>query len=230
MAELDESIGRHCLEGGCHHFYRRDFYCRQNPRSFAWDAGGRFYSIGKDSYQNLKPTDRLAMKIDSEPVVEIDIVASGLTIYSRLMGHSIDLDSDPYLLPGLPRHVTKARIVRALEKGRLAQQWPAGTTNDTRRWPIGNVANRVLAHFPILADLMKSGLTTLDFQYWESCIMLGTMLHLLRQQEIVSLNMHDGLIVQARNVARAAQCLRAEFQLQIGCTPMLRTSPHIPGT
>jgi len=77
--DLNRFIASHDLEGGTHRGYRRIFNCGDDP-DFDWNKGGRLYSLGEDSYQRLKKEERLRMLIDGEPVVEIDVRASFLTI------------------------------------------------------------------------------------------------------------------------------------------------------
>ncbi len=47
---------------------------------FAWDRGGRLHAQPGGSYQVLGKERRRALTLDGEPVVEIDIVASHLTL------------------------------------------------------------------------------------------------------------------------------------------------------
>ena len=64
------------LTGGEHEGYIRVF------NNNSWKAGGRLYSVGgRQSYQQMHETERHKMTINDEPVAEIDIKASQLTIY-----------------------------------------------------------------------------------------------------------------------------------------------------
>ena len=67
--------------------------------------GGRLYSQHfTDSYQVMSAEQRLKMTINGDPVAEIDIRASYLTIFLSLHGIQLPED-DPYELPGLgPEH------------------------------------------------------------------------------------------------------------------------------
>jgi hypothetical protein len=84
IRELNEFLARFTLTGGTHYGYTRVF----NNRS--WRAGGRVWSAGEYSYQQMRETERLKMTINGEPVAEIDIKASQLTIYPAMIG---DLDA-----------------------------------------------------------------------------------------------------------------------------------------
>ena len=66
------------------------------------------------------------MTINSEPVAEVDIRASYLTIFLSL--HGIQLpDGDPYELPGLgPEHrnAVKQWMVATFGSSKLIMKWP----------------------------------------------------------------------------------------------------------
>ena len=94
------------IRGGTHGGYVRIFNMGDDP-SFDWNKGGRFYSPGEDSYQQLSKEERLRMTINGSPVVELDIRASYPTILFALCGRSEELPADPYNLPDLPRSVVK---------------------------------------------------------------------------------------------------------------------------
>jgi hypothetical protein len=94
--ELNAFLESHTLEHGTHRGFFRG-YNNGDVEGFAFNKGGRLYSAGEDSYQNL--TDRLAMKIDGEPVAEVDVRASYLTILYAI--HQRNFEGDPYVLPPL---------------------------------------------------------------------------------------------------------------------------------
>jgi hypothetical protein len=75
IRELNDFLARFEITGGEHYGYIRVF----NNQS--WKKGGRLYSPGDGSYQQLKEEQRHKMTINGEAVVEIDIKASHLTIY-----------------------------------------------------------------------------------------------------------------------------------------------------
>ena len=78
------------LGGGEHNGYIRVF------NNLAWDKGGRLYSAGEHSHQQMADTERVKMTINGEPVSEIDIKASHLTIYHAMVGEPLKGSGDPY--------------------------------------------------------------------------------------------------------------------------------------
>jgi hypothetical protein len=91
------------LQDGIHRGYIRVFNNGDNPK-FDWNMGGRLYSYGEPNYQQMDRSDRLRMTINGEPVCEIDIRASYLTIFHASYGDDFfDASDDPYDVPGLGR-------------------------------------------------------------------------------------------------------------------------------
>jgi hypothetical protein len=64
IRELNKFLVGFTLSGGEHEGYIRIF----NNRS--WNAGGRLYSLGGRSYQQMHETKRHKMTIDGEPIAE----------------------------------------------------------------------------------------------------------------------------------------------------------------
>jgi hypothetical protein len=114
VKDLNEFLARREIEGGTHRAYRRIFN-EGDREPYRWDKGGRLYSIGEDSYQTLKKEQRLAMMLDDEPVVEIDIRASYLTLLHGLKGAPFNAaERDPYEVEGVPRSVVKAWVTMTI--------------------------------------------------------------------------------------------------------------------
>jgi hypothetical protein len=95
VRDLNNFLDNFEIGGGLHRGYIRVFNQGDHP-SFDWNKGGRVYSQGDDSYQRLKQDQRLRMTIDEEPICEIDIRASYLTIYHAHFGLPLDAKRDPY--------------------------------------------------------------------------------------------------------------------------------------
>jgi hypothetical protein len=91
IKELNEFLACFELTGARHEGYIRIF------NNGSWAKGGRLYSPCEDTYQLMPETKRLEMTINGEPVAEIDIKASHLTIYHAMVGEPLDGLSDPYV-------------------------------------------------------------------------------------------------------------------------------------
>jgi hypothetical protein len=134
---LNAFIAQFDIRGGTHHGYIREFNCGDHP-SFAWDLGGRLYSLGDESYQGLSADERKLMTIDGQPVIELDIRASALTIFHGQRRQRLDFaaNPDPYTLPELsdtPRDLVKAFITATFGNGQSQRGGLRRPRANTRR-------------------------------------------------------------------------------------------------
>ena len=107
------------------------------------------------------------MTINGEPVCEIDIRASYLTIFHALYGERLDLTKDPYTLRELgpeARDVVKMWITASFGNNAPLMKWPRELVAKYRErtgatlgkhYPAMKVADKVMQAFPLLARLAK---------------------------------------------------------------------------
>jgi hypothetical protein len=212
-----------------HYGFHRIFNQGDQP-GFAWDKGGRLYSMG-DSYQNRKAAHRSRMRLNGEPVVEIDIRASHLTILHARLGEPFDPSAqDPYWHPDIPRHVMKGWMVMTLGHDKFHRAWSSDMTRDYRAktggrlgkdHPIRLVREKALESIPILYGWQSCPLRWGDLQYIESCAVVDTVHQLAIENSIPALPVHDSIIVPDSKKAIAASVLRANFEKHVGVEPML---------
>jgi hypothetical protein len=79
IRELNEFVATFDLTGARHDGYTRIF------NNLSWEKGGRLYGDGAGNYQQMPEAKRHKMTINGEPVAEIDIKASFLTIYHAMV-------------------------------------------------------------------------------------------------------------------------------------------------
>jgi hypothetical protein len=145
VKELNEFLDKADIRGGIHRGYVRVFNNGDDP-TFFWSLGGRLYS-GDDSYQHVQRSERLRMTLNDEPVCEIDIRASYLTIYHAIHRAKLDLTNDPYVLPKLgqnARAAVKAWFVTTFGSPKHISRWPKDTKKDYRE-----ETGRDLSEYPI---------------------------------------------------------------------------------
>jgi hypothetical protein len=194
IIDLNAFINKFTIVGGKHHGYIREFNCGDHP-TFAWDLGGRLYSVGDESYQGLSADERKLMTIDGRPVIELDIRASALTIFHGQKGQPLDFEANPgpYTLPKLsdtPRDVVKNFIMASFGMGQLPARWPQKQARDykeetgqslSKQHPISQVPSAVARAYPLLAELRRDDATPplwAKLMYLESEAILTTMLAL----------------------------------------------------
>ena len=188
IQELNEFFAKQTLRGGMHHGYTRIF-SNGDDKDFRWNKGGRFYSQHYPSYQVMSSQERARMKINGEPVAEIDIRASYLTIF--LSTHSIELDAnkDPYELPGLEREhraAVKSWMVATFGNTKPIRRWPPRMVQKSpalNQYRVSTITEAAFAMYPALKTWGQPNprghiLGWADLMYLESAIMFSTMLDL----------------------------------------------------
>src|SRR6266436_6247692 len=152
IKELNSFMDRFIIGGGVHRGYIRVFNVGDH-RSFSWNLGGRLYSQGEDSYQQMPGAERLNMTIDGEAVCELDIRASYLTIFQAQRGQPLDLSNDQYVLDDLgekARDVVKTFIAVTFGSSQFPDRWPPEAVRDheerTRKKAKGKGENLKVAY------------------------------------------------------------------------------------
>jgi hypothetical protein len=222
---LDRKLG-----GGVHRGYICVFNNGDDP-GFDWDKGGRLYSQGHNNYQQMSGSERLKLTIGGEPVCEIDIRASYLTIFHALHGEQLSPVNDPYNLPGLgeeARATVKAWFLATFGHDRHLKKWPKKMVSDYREetgkalgkaYPIRSLRDQVIKAYPVLArwgepfDGRKLGWA--ELMYREASAVQAAMFT-LKDHGIASFTVHDSLIVARSAVSLAVDCLAEEYHRVAG--------------
>ena len=201
---------------------RRIFNEGDNP-SFNWNLGWRLYGVGEDSYQLLKKVERAKIKINDEPVVELDINASYLRILHGIRDIPLPKSKDIYAIEGIDRALVKAWVSSTLGHTGFHKSWPAKIMSDLKKAGIltgrettyPSLQPKVLAHLPVLSDWPECGIRWSHLMYEESEAMIAAM-ELLRSQDIAALPVHDSLIVPQSKKLIAKDALESTFQSRFG--------------
>src|SRR6516162_8831138 len=117
---------------------RHEDHRQAQALKFDWNMGGRLYSYGEFNYQQLDRSQRLRMTINGEPVCEIDIRASYLTIFHALYDEPFDPTNDPYKVAGLgpeARDVVKMWITASFGNNAPITKWPTELVAKYREVP-----------------------------------------------------------------------------------------------
>lgn len=230
IRELNAFLAQRIISGAMHRWFHRTFNMG-NEEGFAWNKGGRLYSDGKGSYQNIPRFERLKMTIDSKRVCEIDIRASYLTILHALyhVPFQVSADVDPYQIAGIPRNAVKAWCtVRFGTKG-ARTRWPTeaiekyAEDNDganLRKYKIRDVEREVCQKFPLMGRWCELKETWADLMWLESEAVVSTVILLMRSG-VPSLPVHDSIIVPASTEPMAKDILSNNYSHVCGVTPAL---------
>jgi hypothetical protein len=195
VMELNKFLDTFQLRGGIHRGYIRVFNCGDD-RNFDWNLGGRLYSQGgeEDNYQRLSQDKRLEMTIDGEPVCEIDIKASYLTIF--LAWHDQQVMGDPYAIQGLPRDVVKKYFVVAFGNDGKTKRWSSEQVSKYREetgrklgsdYPLKMIGEKVRAAYPVVERIAEHRHVWAKLMWLESVAVVTTMQRLMREYGVPSL-------------------------------------------
>jgi hypothetical protein len=234
VVELNKFLDRFQLRGGVHRGYIRVFNCGDDL-DFDWNFGGRLYSQGgeEDNYQRLSPDKRLQMTIDGEPVCEIDIKASYLTIF--LAWHDQHVEGDPYAIPGLPRDVVKNFFVVSWGNDGRTGRWSRKMINEYHEetgrklgsdYPIKAVGEKVRTAYPVVQSIAQHRHIWAKLMWIESVAMLTTMQRLMREHEVPGFSIHDSLIIPASKQELAKELLAKQYCWVTQVQPQLEVKVH----
>jgi hypothetical protein len=238
VKELNDFLDQHVIRGATHRWLKRIFHEGDQP-GFDWNKGGRLYSEGKDSYQQLPRPERLKITIDDEPVCELDIRASYLTIIHGLHKEpfKVSEDDDPYGIEGLPRSVVKAWCaVRFGSKG-VFRKWPARVVKeyaednggaDLTEYRVREVGEKVCHKHPLMKRWLQLPETWADLMWLESEAVVAGMEQLMQLQNAPSLPVHDSLLVPASHEEWAKAYLSTSYRYFCKATPYIEV--HHPQT
>jgi hypothetical protein len=231
LRELNDFLSGVEIRGGGHSGYWRGYNEGDHPK-FAWNRGGRLYSYGDQNYQNMPLEERLQMTLNGEPVCEIDIHASYLTLY--LAWHNKGLDRpDAYVLDGLgqdARDAVKTWFTITFGQKKLCERWsPRAKENykkrtgrDLREYPVRLIRDSALRTYPPLAVWgTKAGHSWAKLMWIESEAMFFTMRDLMAKG-VPSLSVHDSLIVPLSKGDVAEQQLSDRFHWVCEFRPILK--------
>lgn len=232
--EINAFLSNIEISGANHRGFKRVFNEGHN-KDYEWNKGGRLYSLGEDNYQLLKKTKRSSITIDGEPISELDIRASHLTILHGLLGVPMVPDKDPYEVNGVPRGVVKGWVTMALGKGAFPKRWSTSQVEElqkeqisvSKEFPLKKITPIILQSMPLLQKWEPKKITSLDLMYAESQAILGTVLELMRCHQIPSLPVHDSLIVQRRQAPLCKKIMVEYYEQLFGVTPVIHEDrPH----
>jgi len=176
----------------------------------AFNLGGRLFG---GFWESLPRGERHSLRINGERVADLDY--SGMfprLAYLAAGAPMLPPDADPYAIPGLEGHrdgakkalnalLSRTGPMRNL-KGDLKAMLPAGMT-------AAKLTAAVNAHHPALEPLFGTDLG-IDLMYTESRILVAALLRLIREHDIPTLPMHDGIMVPQSSKDTAAAIMREE--------------------
>ena len=184
--------------------------------------------------------------MNGEPVTEIDISASYLTIFYAAHGQRIKMDDAYSNIVGLmpcDRAIVKFWVNASFGNRSLITKWSAdlkkafakryrenGWTIDPKKYPVRSVREKTLERHPLLGQWGTKVAPNMPWSYGhlmfsESRVIISTMLRLAREHNIPAAPVHDSLIVPRSKEVIAWRILDEQFTKIIGVEPKLNVRP-----
>lgn len=232
VERINAIYARHSFEGLPEPVVRRTFNCADSE-GFDFNKGGRLYG----DFQDMRREARRNILIDGQPVVELDLKASQLTILYGITKTPMP-EGDPYCIDGMPRSIVKAIVTAMIGLGHTTiRRWPTESkkrlmdelggkqpmTPKTfgKLYPIKATAAMVLKRHPVLHHLSPGRLDWADLQFIESEVLISTILELGEKYDIAALPIHDSIIVPKAEDEWAHICLGDSFKGLVGRRPII---------
>mgnify|MGYP000244384305 CR=1 FL=1 len=232
LSRLNERLYCATLSGEPYGSIRIDVRRRGVSRSFldgSFERGGRLG--GSAFWLNLrKDIRRAALRIDGEPIAEVDIQAAMPSIAYALEG--VQPDGDPYTLdpPGdIPREAVKLALMQMLwrpvnRRTRLSKEardmipktYVAGQVFDFIKERNQPIAQRLGAADPCGAELM----------WHESEIIIEATLRCF-DSGFSALPLHDALLTSCSRAEEASAILSAAFADRFGIDPTIKVKSFV---
>lgn len=212
-------------DGGSFNGLRRIF-ANYTGEGYAFDQGGRLYGQYENDYQRLPKKQRSHIKINGQPVTEVDIHGSFLTIAHYLVGISFPAVSDLYNIEGVHRDIVKSWINLTLTDSKPRTKWPSDTKKSLVKdglnpKPASHYAKPILEKYPFLASLDERKHSWGTLQYIESKIILNAMENMMGFG-IAAYPIHDSLLVTRQCKNMAHNILSDCFYEAVGLLPILK--------
>jgi hypothetical protein len=248
VAELNAHFATHQLEGARHIGWVRKFHGASSDK-YMLNRGGRLYSqppMPATNYQSMPQEQRLKLRMDGEPVSEIDISASYLTIFHAAHGKRIVMDDAYSNIVGpdaLDRAIVKFWVNASFGNSSLIAKWSPnlkkafakryredGWKIDSKKYPVRSVREKTLARHPLLGQWGTKVAPSMPWSYGhlmfsESRVIVSTMLRLAREHNIPAAPVHDSLIVPRSKEVIAYRILDEQFTKILGVVPKLKLLP-----
>ena len=200
--------------------------------------GGRLYAEGTDCVTNMSPAERLDIRINGEPVAEVDISGSHLTIFLALAG-APKPPGDPYAVAELPRNAVKFWTASSFGAGKPATRWARKPPAETVELNAAAVGKAMMATYPVLRDMTailppdmvasvpveRHEWAVGQFITWHESEAVLDALDKLRLAGVVALPVHDSLVVPRSAAESAKGALREAYRARFGVEPRMTIKP-----
>jgi len=164
----------------------------------------------------LKATEREHLRIDGEPIADLDFVSMFPNLAYRHVGKEPP-PGDLYAIEGLEDHRdgAKAALSALLSYDRDMQSLPPRLKAMLPDgWTAGRLKDAVAAKHPDLVPLLGADFG-LDLMFTESRILMATLQRMMAE-DVPALPMHDGIMVPGEKAVAAKRAMEAASEQIVG--------------
>jgi hypothetical protein len=193
----------------------RQFTLRAKGDTPEWNLHGRVYG---GFWMTLPEKERKHLRINGEPVADLDFTAMFPSLAYVAAGHSLP-EGDPYLLDGLEddRGAAKAALSALISVPNRLRQLPLRLREVLPQgWDIHRLRKAVIDRHPLLEPHLERDLG-MKLMFLESRILLRALRGLM-DLNVPALPMHDGMMVAASNAHKAFEAMAAASAAICGVT------------
>lgn len=158
-----------------------------------WRQGGRLYGYWP---QSIKAEDRHKLRIQGEPLADMDFGSCAVALLHFHDGIEFDPDIDPFLIPGFEAHrdTIKRASYAILNSPKKLTGYPDEFSKEGRSKLTWKELNELIKkHIPIIHKYSYTGIG-LILSYYESCILVRVM-NMLISANVGFIPMHDGIMI-----------------------------------
>lgn len=195
----------------------------------SFSQGGRFYG---GFWQAMPSDQRSRLRLNGEPVVELDFASMHPRLCYHLEGHPLPADGDAYTLEGLAGATPRSLIKRAFGQllnggdGRLRQPPEAkGLLPKGLSW--GKLTQAVEERHQLIRGWLRCN-RGLELQALDADI-ADMVLHALAVQGIPCLPVHDSFLVQRSAEAALGETMILAYSGQMSRRTAIKALPVIRG-
>lgn len=234
MSAVNGFLFSHDISGADFNGLRRVF--ANVDKCKALNEGARLYGWG-GCYQSLPSVERAKMTINGEPVAELDISSSHISILCHFSGCPVAPGVDLYSQCNLPRTIAKMFVTQTMGSNKLPRAWskdqkakyadrrpadvPLYTGDLQKDYPVSETREAVVEGLPVLRGWNAGSIRWGTLQFRESEAILSAMEELIALG-IPSLPLHDALIVPVSKIQVAQKCIQNAFLRVIGFIPTIK--------
>lgn len=238
VRQANEAAASHTVSGAMQPRWRRTFTSSSRDFKGDWALGGRWIALGgaDGCYQTIPAFMRQGIRIDGEPVCELDVSASMLTIAHGLRGLPLP-DGNLYdVSPDIPRNVAKVWINTSFGLGKPRTSWAEDADEEVIGYDANEVGRAIMQRYPWMVR-PEEGILPEPYASLEephkvlshylmgleaTAITLAMGAVWKRHKDALLMPIHDGILCRWEIAEDVEQAMKDGYQAVCGMAPRVK--------